>query len=115
MKSKALLFIGIILLVAGIVLRKTTELEIVGLVLILTGVLLKTIYIVAKAKSGTYKPGKELILLVVGLSLFFFGLYLRSCNYTLIEPAYLIGLGIALKVAFIIGFILNVRSNKYSA
>ena len=114
MKLKGVLFAGIVLLVGGIILRKTTPLETVGLALIIIGVILKTIYIVIKSKRGEYKPGKELILLFAGLSIFFTGLYLRNSDQPPIEPIYLIVLGISLKVGFIIGFIKNVRSNKKS-
>ncbi len=67
MKSKVLLFIGIILLVVGIILKKTTQLDALGLASIITGVTFKTIYILAKVKSGEYRPGKELFFLVSGL------------------------------------------------
>ena len=82
------------------------------MVLIFTGVTLKTIYILAKVKSGEYKPGKELFFLVVGLILFLTGLYLRGIDQTLIKPIYLIVFGIALKSTFIIRFIQIVRSGK---
>ena len=70
MKSKVLLFIGIILLVAGIILKKMTQMDVLGLTLIIIGVTFKSIYILAKVRSGEYKPGKELILLVAGLLFF---------------------------------------------
>ena len=112
MKSKGLLFIGIILLVFGIILKKVSQLEVLGLVLIITGVTFKTIYILAKVKSGDYQPGKEMLFLLVGLILFLTGLYLRSVVQTIVNPIYLIVLGLTLKVIFIIKFILIVRSNK---
>ena len=112
MNLKRILFAGIILLTSGIILRKVTPLDIIGLALIITGVILKIIYIVLKIKRGEYRPGKELILLVVGLVIFFTGLYLRNSDQPPIDPVYLIVLGISLKVGFIIGFIRNVRSYK---
>lgn len=112
MKLKGILFTGIILLVAGIILKKSTQLDILGLSLIIAGAILKTTYIIVKIKSGTYKPGKELFLLVAGLLIFFTGLYLRNVYAPPIKPIYLIVLGISLKISFIIGFILKVRSNK---
>ena len=78
MQSKKLLFIGIALLVLGIVLRKFTDMTGLGLSMILIGVGCKTIYIIAKAKSGEYKPGKELIWLFLGLALFLAGLVIKS-------------------------------------
>jgi drug/metabolite transporter (DMT)-like permease len=111
-KSKKILFLGIILLVVGIILKKIILLDILGLILIITGVCLKAIYIVAKVKSGEYQPGKELIYLVVGLILFFIGLYLKNKEQTIINPIVLIILGLAFKVIFIIKFIIKVRSNE---
>ena len=86
--------------------------ETLGLVLILTGVLFKTIYILAKIKNGEYNPGKELFFLVVGLIFFLSGLYLRNVDQTFLKPIYLIVLGLALKVIFIIRFIQIIRSNQ---
>jgi threonine/homoserine efflux transporter RhtA len=112
MKSKALLFIGILLLILGIIIRKMTSLEVLGLIFILTGVLCKTVYIIAKARSGEYQPGKELIFLGVGLVFFLSGLYLRNLDQNLIDPSYLIVFGIALKIFFIIRFIQILRKEK---
>jgi hypothetical protein len=112
MKSKGLLFIGIILLVSGIVLKKSTQMNALGLTLIITGVTLKSIYILSKVRSGEYKPGREVIFLIVGLILFFTGLYLRNINQALIKPIYLIGVGITFKIIFIIRFIQIVKSKK---
>lgn len=112
MKSKSLLFAGIILLVVGILLKKMTQMEVIGLAAIITGVTCKLIYIVLKARSGVYKPGTELFILAVGLLLFFTGLYLRGLEQNLINPIYLIVLGITLKVIFIIKFILIIKSSK---
>ena len=112
MKSKSLLFTGIILLVVGILLKKMTQLDAIGLASIITGVTCKSIYIVIKARTGEYKPGKELVFLAVGLLLFFTGLYLRGVEQNLIKPIYLIVLGITLKITFIIKFIQIIRSSK---
>ena len=112
MKSKALLFTGIILLVIGIVLKKMTQMDTIGLALIITGVSFKSIYILAKVRSGEYNPGKELIFLITGLLLFFIGLYFRGIEQPIIKPIYLIVLGISLKIIFIIKFIQIVKSGK---
>ena len=110
MKKKWLLFAGILLLVLGIVLRKTTELKTEAILLIITGVLFKTYYVISKIKSGEYKPGYELGLLLVGLVLFLSGLYLRS-HEPPFNPAFLIVPGLLLKVAFIVLFIIKIRSD----
>lgn len=112
MTSKGLLFFGIILLVVGILLKKVTQMEVLGLALIITGVTLKSIYILLKVRIGEYKPGKELILLVLGLLLFLTGLYLRDVKQVLVYPFYFIVLGISLKIIFIVRFIQIVRTSK---
>ncbi len=112
MNSKILLFIGIVLLIVGIILKKTTQLEALGLILIIIGVTFKIIYIFTKVRSGEYKPGKEFIFLVVGLLFFLTGIYLRNINQTLIKPIYLIVFGITLKIVFIIRFIQIIKSEK---
>ncbi len=112
MKSKSLLFIGIILLVAGILIKKMTPMDVVGLTAIITGVTCKVIYIVLKIRNGDYKPGTELYLLALGLILFFIGLYLRGVEQNLIQPIYLIVSGITLKIIFIIKFIQIIRLNR---
>ncbi len=112
LKSKRILLLGIILLVVGILLKKIILLDVFGLILIITGITIKAIYILANFKSGEYKPGKELLFLVAGLILFFTGLYFKKSNQNLIEPIFLIVLGLSLKVIYIIKFIIIVRSNK---
>ena len=109
---KKILFIGIILLIAGIIIKKVLLLNLLGLILIITGVTCKAFYIITKVKTGEYKPGKEVIFLVVGLSIFFTGIYFQKINYSLIEPIYLIVLGLSLKVIFIILFIKEIKANK---
>jgi uncharacterized membrane protein len=112
MKSKALLFTGILLLILGILFRKMTQWDVYGLSLIIIGVICKSIYIIQKVRNGTYKPGKELILLVLGLLLFLTGLYLRDMKQVLVYPIYFIVLGITLKIFFIVRFIQIVRAAK---
>jgi len=111
MKSKWTLLAGILLLIIGIVLRKTTELASEGLILIIVGVVFKTYYIISKARSGEYKPGYELIFLFVGLAIFLTGLYLRS-HEPPFSPALLIVPGILLKVLFIVLFIVKTRRSR---
>lgn len=110
MKSKWTLFTGIILLVAGIIIRNTTDLFVEGLVLIIVGVLFKTYYIISKARSGAYKPGYELWFLFVGLGMFLTGLYLRH-HHPSFNALFLIVPGIALKVLFIILFIMKTKNS----
>jgi len=111
MQSKKLLFIGIALLILGIVFRKFTDMTGLGLLMILIGVGCKTIYIIAKTKSGEYKPGKELIWLFLGLALFLTGLVLKSNNPGIL-PTVLIVSGLSLKLLFILIFIKKVKPIK---
>ena len=111
MKSKWTLFAGIILLIVGIIVRKTTQFEITGLILIIAGVAFKTYYIISKARSGEYQPGYELWFLFIGLSMFLSGLYLRS-NEPSLNPAYLIFPGLSLKIVFIILFIVKTKKSS---
>lgn len=113
MTKKSLLFIGIFLLVIGILIRKLTDFESVGLVLILGGVACKTIYIFGKIKTGEYKPGRELYFLFIGLILFLGGIYMRKNN---LEPfalaiAFIIS-GLSLKIIFIIWFIKKLKDAR---
>lgn len=115
MKLKFVLFAGILLLTTGIILRIFTDIGFTAILLIIVGVVFKTYYIIRKARSGEYKPGNELIILFVGLTLFFTGLYFRIHN-----PSYhydlLIVSGLILKMVYIILFVLKVRSkDKQSA
>lgn len=111
MKSKWTLFAGIILLVAGIVLRNLTEMDLEAVSLIVLGVLFKTYYIVRMARSGEYKPGYELYFLFAGLGMFLSGLYLKSQNPSVIAGL-LIFTGILLKTAFIVIFIVRLRAAR---
>jgi len=112
MNSKWALFSGISLLTAGIVLRMFAELGFSAILLIILGVLLKTYYIISKARRGEYQPGYELFFLFVGLTLFFTGLYFR--NHKPDYPfVFLMVSGLILKTVYIIMFIVKVKqSNK---
>ena len=111
MRSKKLLFFGIVLLIAGIVIRKLSPYESMGLLIILVGILCKTVYIVSKVRSGEYHPGKELFYLGIGLVVFLSGLFLRKSDADLVYPIYMIVGGLLLKLIFIIKFIQLTRSN----
>lgn len=112
MNSKSLLFIGIVLLTLGILIRKMTSFEAVGLSLILLGVICKTVYIVAKIKNGLYKPGYEVLFLGGGLLFFLSGVFFRNYDGDSIYPVFLIILGLTLKVMFIIRFIKKIKASK---
>lgn len=113
MTKKSLLFIGIFLLIIGILIRKLTDFESIGLVLILVGVACKTIYIIAKVTTGEYKPGRELYFLLIGLILFLVGIYMTKNNHELFIPATVfIIIGLSLKIIFIIWFIRKLKDTS---
>lgn len=112
MSSKWLLFAGIILLTAGIVMKASGLEAPLPLLVILSGVSCKIFYILGKYRDGSYKPGFESILLLLGLTLFLSGSYLPSRG-TFAHPALLMIPGIALKVTFIVIFIIKTKSSNH--
>jgi len=114
MAKKPLLFIGIMMLLVGILIRKLTEWDVVGLLIILTGVTLKCIYIIGKIKNGAYKPGLEVLLLIIGLLLFLGGIYMRNNDFDLLFlPAmFYIITGLLLKIVFIVLFIRKLKKSN---
>ena len=110
---KSVLFAGIVLLVTGILVRKLSSYPALGLTLVLMGVGFKTYYIIRAIRSGLYRPGLEIWFLFAGLTFFLGGLYLRGREFVL-NPTYLIILGLSLKILFIIRFIQIVRRNRNS-
>lgn len=108
MKKKWPLFLGVLLLVIGIIIRKMTDYTYSGVIIILIGVICKIFYITSKFKSGEYKPGYELAILYIGVIVFFTGMYLRSQEISL-YPTLLMPIGISLKLVFILMFIKKTR------
>jgi len=111
MKNKWPLFLGIVLLTLGIVLGKTSNIEHLPLALILCGVAFKIYYIAQKIRSREYRPGFEVLLLIVGLILFMGGIMLKK-NGIIENASALKIVGISLKVSFIVMFIIKTRSNR---
>ena len=112
MRSKSILFIGIVLLVTGVIIKSITDQEALGIAFLIVGIVFKSLYILNKVRTGIYKPGKELIVLAIGLLLFFLGLHYTKTKDLFINPVYLIALGITLKTFFIIRFIKIIRSGN---
>ncbi len=111
MKSKWTLFIGIILLVTGIILRVITDLGYEPIIFIIVGVSFKAYYVIGKGRDGDYQPGYELVFLFVGLLMFLSGIYLRRLELSF-NPSFLIVCGLIFKVVFVILFIINIRSHR---
>lgn len=112
MRSKLLLVIGIILLSFGILIKTVFHVEFLGLALIIIGVVCKIIYIFLKVKNNEYKPGRELLFLVLGLLLFLTGMYCTKSALVIFNPLLLIITGIILKSLFVIRFIQIIRDGR---
>lgn len=111
MKSKWLLYFGLLFLTVGVVLKVSTDLHPIPLVLILTGVAFKVLYILSKAIRKEYKPGWELLFLFTGLVLFLSGVFLQKGE--IIENASFLKIpGISLKAMFVILFIRKSRKTS---
>lgn len=109
MKNKWPLFTGLALLTIGIVFKIVFENTLFAIFLIVTGIVLKLYFILSKIKSAKYRPGYELILLFVGLGLFFTGVHMER-TFLIFEPLYVKFTGIILKIAFVLLFIQKTRN-----
>lgn len=110
MKSKWTLYLGLVFLLGGVVLRYAVG-GLLPTLLILLGVSLKLSYLVNKVRHHNYKPGTELILLFAGVNLVLSGIYVRSIGEPF-NPATLIYSGILLKVLFVVLFIRKIRKGQ---
>jgi hypothetical protein len=109
MNMKLVLYLGIVLLVLGILSQIYSLLEGIGLYLIIGGVLCKLAFIIGVILLGKYRIGKEFIFLLAGLVLFFIGksdLENPLLSYTLIIT------GISLKIVFVILFIRKLKAGN---
>lgn len=100
--AKWRLFSGIILLTIGVVLRVVTSVNYTPLILILAGVGFKVWHISFLIRNKKYKPGHECWFLLLGLVLFFSGLYLFDAG---ILKYSLMSFGILFKAYFVIQLI----------
>ena len=106
-RSKWKLFIGLLLLTLGIVLKLLTDQDALAVSFIVLGALLKVAHIIGMIKKNSYQPGIELVILGLGLSLFFFGLYI--CQNDSFARVFIIT-GLVLKTVFVVQFIRKINS-----
>ncbi len=102
-----MIFVGLVLLLGGLLLKPLTE-SAIPLIMIMTGGTLKLIYVMISFLNKTYRPGKELLLLLMGLTVFFTGVYLKRQGFEgwlVIEAS-----GILMKVTFVLLFIKKLRA-----
>lgn len=111
MKDKWPLYTGLLLLTTGIVLKILLDDVVWPLVFILSGVMLKVYFVFERIKNQKYKPGAEVLILVIGLALFFSGIHLPFAKDELnsVLPVILKISGIVLKVIFVAVFIAKTR------
>lgn len=102
LKSKWKLILGLSLLIVGIVLKLVTDFTQLAIILIILGGVLKLTHIIGIIKNKSYIPGWELLILILGLSIFFFGLYV--CQKPGLAQLFII-LGLLLKTTFVVWFI----------
>ena len=112
--NKQGLFTGIALLTIGIFLRILVDPTWPSYIFIALGVCFKVFYIAALYKTGNYKPGLEMLALIVGLTLFSIGLILKYSTSD-INPYLFIAPGIMFKLTFIILFIAKLRKQSGEA
>lgn len=116
MKDKWSLITGLVLLTTGIILKAALNIVLfLPLALIIAGIALKVYYIFSKIKGKKYTPGIELLVLLVGLTLFFAGIHLpvnKTMAGSVINPEILKIAGIILKAVFIFLFIKKTRNRE---
>lgn len=108
MKNNWMLFLGISLLIIGVLLRALTDLTQISSILLALGIFLKILYLLVKIRDRSYKPGLELSALIIGLLLFFSGRYLGKQEIEF-YPILLMVTGILLKIGFVILIIRKIR------
>lgn len=113
MKQKNLIFIGVIFLIAGIVGRQVWDESSIALAFIIIGVACKFIYMAIAIYKKRYRPGKELLLLYMGLAVFFAGLYMRRHGLSMGIPLEV--LGVLMKLVFIGLFIRKSRRSEINS
>lgn len=102
LKSKWKLILGLLLLISGIILKLLSDYDQLAILLIVLGASLKVAHIIGIIISKSYRPGWELLILVLGLSFFFFGLYI--CQRESLAQVFIIT-GLVLKTIFVVWFI----------
>ena len=111
MTGKWPLYAGMLILVTGVLLKILSPLGFSATLIIMLGAAFKIFYIIQKIKNKEYKPGIEMLILYTGVALFFTGVYLKSKGSSF-NPYFLMGPGIAMKLTFIIAFILKTKERK---
>ncbi|MGQ1946932.1 hypothetical protein ACT3CD_07530 [Geofilum sp. OHC36d9] len=111
-KLKLLLYTGLVLLITGIIIRVTNGPGLLSNILIYSGITLKVSYLLTIIFKGWFKPGIELLFLLVGLSLVIGGGRLRVFDYHPYLITTMISLGVIFKMLFIVFLFRKLRRKK---
>ena len=110
MRRKYLIYAGIILLITGIVLSAMEIVSVLALLLIISGILLKLSYLIIDKLNRSYKPGYELLILLVGLGLFVMGKYSEIDFISRYATVFILA-GISCKITFVLLLLLKKRNS----
>lgn len=111
MKAKYILYLGILLLLVGILFRYFMSYANLGIGLVIGGVVLKLAYITYTIVKGQYQPRAEFFLLIGGLVFLFLGLW-HKLNVSEMIGYAMIAAAITLKLIFILLFIRKMKRHK---
>lgn len=111
-KLKLLLYIGLVLLITGIIVRVTNGPGLWSNILIYSGIALKVSYLLTIIFKGRFKPGIEILFLLVGLSLVIGGGRLRAFDFHPYFITTMISLGVIFKMLFIVFLFRKLRKKK---
>ncbi len=101
MRKKTLLYIGILLLVTGIILKFIVASNFISFPFIISGIILKLIYLIRSIVTKEVKLGGEIFLLIIGISFVLIGGHLKTTsNYFMLHPV-LITVGVVCKIIFV--------------
>ncbi len=111
MKHKWALMAGITFLSVGIILRLAGMENYIAIPLMAAGGLLKIYFIAVQIWLGFYKPGYELLFLIIGLMVFFSGIAMKY-HTTNNQYIYLMIAGLTLKLIFVVLFIRHLKKAR---
>lgn len=101
MRKKILLYLGILLLVTGIILKVIIASGVIPHTFIIAGITLKMIYLIRAIVTKEVKLGAEIFLLIIGISMVLIGAHLKTTsNYFMLHPVF-ITVGVVCKIIFV--------------
>lgn len=103
-RIKLLLMFGGTFILVGIILRLMDVSGVLPIIMFLTGGLLKAMYMVIGVRSGRFRIGSEIVLLIVGVVLVLAGVFIKTSAEYAHMYAWLLISGIVLKTTFIVLF-----------